>query len=700
MNTRPPLHLHVLAHPKSAEANKLASDLMRRFVEPPASGGLRIPVFFTPDRGDDLPPELNTEPGLNLEAAQHSIVVVLADERMVRRVPTGTGDAWRAFAQQALELTPLDSSPHHVLPVALEEEGFQLSARHHVLPATLKARMKAQEAAEQRLAEVSFHIAARAIQLLAHGKVPAVAPDRMLAPVTIFLSHAKADLAEDQQDPVRQTRKVLNELPVETWYDAGEIATGQRFADSISAGIRDCSIMLAFHTDQYSSRPWCRREVLEAKRLGAHILIVDALESGEPRSFPYGGNAPTVRWRFGEPAVAARRVIDRAVLEALRFKHNRAILDSAAEPDEVVLPAPPEAVTLANECGDGESEKTFLYPDPPLGREELEVLQRLRPKARFLTPLTKLAQWHRPSQVATIAVSISESDDIRRYGLSQDHFATLTDEIHLYLLLAGLKIAYGGALKGDFSKASNLTLRLFELVRAYSKLAEGVQAKPLQDAILNVAPWPLWLGYGDSEWKLFAGDIATYEQSPCPDIPWSDDELFPPTAAGRVLGSDTPQRRYAWARGLTAMRERITGLSQARFVIGGKLAGFSGLVPGVVEEAWLSLVQKKPLYVAGGFGGAARAVSDRLLGIERAEFAATWAPQTIADYDAAVVLYEEHGGDFRSIERMGADIAASTATGLAQALNNGLDEVENRELMRCTDPQRIARLVLTGLGRL
>ena len=49
--------------------------------------------------------------------------------------------------------------------------------------------------------------------------------------------------------------------------------------------------MLAFHTDHYSSRPWCRREVLEAKRFGAHILIVDALDSGDPRSFPYGGSA-------------------------------------------------------------------------------------------------------------------------------------------------------------------------------------------------------------------------------------------------------------------------------------------------------------------------------------------------------------------------------------------------------------------------
>jgi len=99
-------------------------------------------------------------------------------------------------------------------------------------------------------------------------------------------------------------------------------------------------------------------------------------------------------------------------------------------------------------------------------------------------------------------VSISESGDSRSYGLSDTHFATLSDEIHLYLLLSGLRIAYGGALAGNFAQGANFTLRLFELVRGYSKLAEGVGAPQLGGAILNIAPWPLRLNYGDAEWRL------------------------------------------------------------------------------------------------------------------------------------------------------------------------------------------------------
>lgn len=380
---------------------------MVRFVEPPASGGLRIPVFFTPDRGDDLPPRVGPEEGLDLDAAEHTLVVVLADARMARVVHGGTGKAWKAFIERTIAKAPLGSSPHHVLPVALDNRGFDLSERRHFLPATLKAQEGSQDISDRRLAEISLHIAARAIQLLKEGTISQIRPDQVKAPVRLFISHAKADLSRHKQDPAYQTLRALADLPIEHWFDAGEIATSQDFAKAISAGIRDCSIMLAFHTDHYGSRPWCRREVLDAKKAGAHLLLVDALKDGEPRRFPYLGNVPTVRWQFRDPAVDARRVIDRAVLEALRFKHNRAQLQRVAEPGEVVLAAAPEAVTLAYEYADQDAKRTFLYPDPPLGREELEVLQRLRPNGRFVTPLTKVAQWKRPRNIDLMAVSIS-----------------------------------------------------------------------------------------------------------------------------------------------------------------------------------------------------------------------------------------------------------------------------------------------------
>ena len=89
-----------------------------------------------------------------------------------------------------------------------------------------------------------------------------------------------------------------------------------------------------------------------------------------------------------------------------------------------------------------------------------------------------------------------------------------------------------------------------------------------------------------------------------------------------------------------------------------------------------------------------------MLGLAREELPDAWATEKINDFDAAVALYHPHGGEFRSVQQMQADIVALTNAGMAAAFNNGLDETENRELLRCTDAQRIAQLVLRGLGRI
>lgn len=64
MLRKPPLQLYLLSHPRSASANSIAAALMRHFMEPPAGGGLRIPVRFTPERDDDLPPAVGNADGI------------------------------------------------------------------------------------------------------------------------------------------------------------------------------------------------------------------------------------------------------------------------------------------------------------------------------------------------------------------------------------------------------------------------------------------------------------------------------------------------------------------------------------------------------------------------------------------------------------------------------------------------------------
>ena len=71
-------------------------------------------------------------------------------------------------------------------------------------------------------------------------------------------------------------------------------------------------------TDAYATREWCRIEVLEAKRAGAPVVVLDALEQLEARGFPYLGNAPSVRWRGDGSRATMEALLNVILREALR----------------------------------------------------------------------------------------------------------------------------------------------------------------------------------------------------------------------------------------------------------------------------------------------------------------------------------------------------------------------------------------------
>jgi hypothetical protein len=480
----------------------------------------------------------------------------------------------------------------------------------------------------------------------------------------------------------------------------------------ISKGIRDCSIVVSFLTDHYSSRSWCQREVLDAKKLGVPVLVVDALDEGEPRHFPYIGNVPVVHWRADNPQLEARRVVSHAARETLRYMHNRAKLaQHAVATGTTALATAPEAITLAH-CCFASTNRNFVYPDPPLGRQELAVLRTLVSDAEFTTPLTTRAQGTRMDG-HLIAVSISNSGDLAAHGLCDVHEQTLADEICLYLLLSGCRIAYGGALSPQIHTASNFTLRLFEIVRAYSSLAQAAVGKGLHP-IVNYAPWPLRLSYNDQILSLF-GSVATLVEGARPsDIAEGDDTLFPLNGSGkRNLAADTPERRLAWARGLTAMRTQMTLDASARIVIGGRVDKFAGIYPGIVEEAWLSLAAGKPLFLCGAFGGASRLLIDTVV---------SGRPETILGYlqtteiSESIELAKTSGialvdsgmtqvgmPDSRKLilgEKMAVDFSLIGKNGVSASFKNGLSDEENEQLFYASEPEEIVNLVFMGLSRL
>ncbi|MNG16580.1 hypothetical protein D3C84_1005080 [compost metagenome] len=60
------------------------------------------------------------------------------------------------------------------------------------------------------------------------------------------------------------------------------------------------------------------------------------------------------------------------------------------------------------------------------------------------------------------------------------------------------------------------------------------------------------------------------------------------------------------------MRITMMSNSDARIVVGGRVEGYKGAMPGIAEEALLSLRAGMPTFLVGGFGGCTRDIAETL----------------------------------------------------------------------------------------
>jgi SLOG cluster2/TIR domain len=665
-----PLLLHLIFHPAAAHARNLALALHRALNADSALPNLAIPTRLLPEDGTGLPPE-----GYDLDDAERSVVIVLADDALaadpIDEIPAGRR-AWSDFVADLKKRC--DDARHRFLPVQLSAGAWPL---HDDLRSTNFIRgTAASEEASRRLVE------RRLVVEISRFLMKRDRGERL--PVKLFLSHAKQDIGQGPFDAL--TSHLAITQPVETWVDSAKIDPGSDFAAAIESGVRE-SAVLALVTAAYSSRPWCRREILFAKQHGRPLVVVDALHGIDIRAFPYLGNTPTISWAEG----GAEGAVDLLLKEQLRHLHARLLLEAAKRPTDILIPVPPELSALvALPKG-----TTVLYPDPPLGDEETEILGKLEHEIE--TPLQRVGKT-RSLANRRIALSISLPDSLARVGMFADHLDAALLEISRHLLARGCTLTYGGHLGN-----AGYTLRLFDLVLAHQQHS----TLPPAERIVNYVGWPSTVTLEQrSKYKW----QAVFKRTPMPDgVADLDPATFVPEPTR--FKPDSPARRFAWARGMTSMREQQTADLHARIVLGGKIgpaetvapdgtkntAWYSGRIPGVAEEILLTLEAGKPLYLCGAFGGAAALATELLQGRVPEEF--TWAFHKQAPHAEAMrELYARRGIAWRDYPAMASAFAATGVAGLAKA--NHLSEQENRELFTSRDLPRLIELLVTGLTRI
>lgn len=665
-----PLLVQFVYHPSSGVAESTAEYLHRSLNDDAAVPGLRIPTCFIANDGTLTPPD----PQLATEA-ERITVVLLADDHLAAnaRRPAGAPTTWADYTVRLRALCE-ESPSHRFLPVQLTEHAWPVDPR---LDDLNFLRAWAIDGEEQRLK----FIARRLVHLLLRRLRPHAADEDAPA-LTIFLSHTKVDLEHEPRVVKTLLAHLTATQPEKTWFDSGDISSGSVFAKEIERGVADAAL-LAVVTDSYSSRSWCRREVLFAKRHQRPVIVVDAVQEREVRSFPYVGNVPVIRWKG--KAQDAQDVVDLLLRETLRHAYAEESLRQRKHADDDILPAGPELVTLVHR----DKKRPVLYPDPPLGPEELAVLEATG--VRVETPLERYARENQVGEGLVVTMSVSHAEDIARFGLRKPHLDALFLELSRYLLLTGVRLAYGGHLR-----PGGYTTRLVDLL--YDPIVEHLRgrvpalARPSPELITYIA-WPMSVTVHEEARLGPLVDVrrctrpadvderldAALVDLPADDLPW-----------------DNPVQRYAWSRGLTEMRKRQTDESSARVIVGGRLGpqgeGYKGRMPGVLEEALLSMQAEKPLFLVGALGGCARLAVDALEGVPRDEL--TWTYQSAVPYSEEVrALYEERAQRWDGYDEI---VAFFRAHGLA-GLKNGLTVEENRELAHTRSAERIVELIIAGL---
>ncbi len=343
--------------------------------------GAGIPVRF--QRSLDLiSPDPHT---VNWNAGCPIAVVVLIDMSFAE------DSEWVEYLHDLSQIAERQSIVARFLPVAMQANVLDhLNIREQAL--RWDDWDSPDEARDQRLIrELAYEFALMLRQQL-HSLSLSSTDQPVLArnqeKIQVFLSHTKQDghgkeIAEAIRCWLHQNSKLSSFLDV---YD---IPWGADASDTIEYHV-ERSIFLAIQTDQYSSREWCRREVIQAKQLGVPMILVDCLQTGEERAFPYLGNVPVIRMdpdAMDRIPELASRLLDELVVDYL-WRYRIATLPGRPE-DTIYMARPPEPASLSAPVIDQEMRSVVVYPDPPLGNEEVQLLQAIRGGLQFQT----ITQW-------------------------------------------------------------------------------------------------------------------------------------------------------------------------------------------------------------------------------------------------------------------------------------------------------------------
>ena len=469
--------------------------------------------------------------------------------------------------------------------------------------------------------------------------------------LTLFLSHTKRDsigekIARDYAVYLQQNTKL------KSFIDINDISYSSDIKKDIDTNLEN-SIFVGFESDGYSDSKWTQYEIVEAKERNIPIILIDCIEKKVGRRFPYLGNS----------LILSNNTIEEnlkfILIEAVRLKinQNKMLFFKSLYnyPNTKFLNNAPELLDIQLI-----EEEIIIYPEPPITDIEQRILEKTGKK--IYTPLTFSCQ---NNLNKNIGISISEINGTFDNGFENIHLYTAQEEIVKYLLYTKNKIIYGGDIRYEGE---------FNFVKILAQITDSYGNRDIP--IINYSCYPLNKKI-DISIEAKYKTIIEFKEFNELEVN-HDDEIMPYSHLESLI---------SFSKNLSLMRKMMAKNTDARIMLGGKHTGYLGKYPGLLEEAYYTLKEGKPLFLIGGFGGISKLIIDLRKGLQVEELTFEWQKE------------DKNNDKFRSLLENGIEVDYDEliSTIKTSKLNN-LSKEDNDRLFYSTSIEEIVFYIMKGLN--
>ena len=249
----------------------------------------------------------------------------------------------------------------------------------------------------------------------------------------------------------------------------------------------------------------------------------------------------------------------------------------------------------------------------------------------------------------SVGISVSPCEDAAKIGYDDRQINRIVIRMAQYFLDQDMRVIFGHDWREDGVMQAVADFAAVVAARTAAEMEEQKEEVQRCDYVDNGEYRMVNLVATPAE-ALSRAAVEASEESGNFLAVLSVDEIRDSAGWQRKLGTEPVE--MDWVRGLlvpegragelTALRAWITALLApgCRICLGGKMRGYQGNEPGVIEEAGLALERRKPLYLLGGLGGATKAFIESKTYADKYESDRYWESKNGLDKDAKEALFD------------------------------------------------------------